>query len=433
MSSSSSSSTSTSINALLKKTEHYDKDERYMATSDLCELLKRQSATETNRVTLDNTTERRICTAVLRLLHDKSNDVQAIAVKTLGVLLTTVQQELVLEIADSLADQVLDASKSELRDVYAIGLRTLVKTIPQSMGDKTSNRLVGRLLEGIRSSSSSPAAASQDGGSNNNSSNPDEIVLSCLDILTDLLGRFGATAVSVTRQHEPILQICLGLLSGESSAVVRKRAGNTIGCLSVVLSDALLVSMVERLLSQIESLSEKGTESSKGDTRALIRTMCTVSGAVGHRLQQPQIDRIIPIFLRFTNPEDAVTGDDDDDDEMAEDKSQDAAMDDDGDYDNMSQDEAAVAMANELRESCFMGFESFVLKCPTQVEPHLEKIVQAALAYMSYDPNYSYGTTDDDEENADEAMEVRVEKRWCFSNALQLFSPTFSFQFPGRR
>ncbi|KAL3909672.1 MAG: hypothetical protein SGILL_007996, partial [Bacillariaceae sp.] len=223
-----------------------------------------------------------------------------------------------------------------------------------------------------------------------NTSNPDEIVLSCLDILTDLLGRFGATAVSVTRQHEPILQICLTLLTG-SSAVVRKRAGNTVGCLSVVLSDALLVSMVERLLSQIESLTDNNAQ---GDTRALIRTMCTVSGAVGHRLQQPQIDRIIPIFLRFTNPEDAITGDDDDDDDIEEKSSDDAAM----DEDNMSQDEAAMAMANELRESCFMGFESFVLKCPTQVEPHLEKIIQAALAYMSYDPNYSYGTTNDEDD-----------------------------------
>ena len=34
---------SVSVPALLKKTEHYDKDERYMATSDLCEVLKRQA------------------------------------------------------------------------------------------------------------------------------------------------------------------------------------------------------------------------------------------------------------------------------------------------------------------------------------------------------------------------------------------------------
>ena len=37
-----------SISALLKKTEHYDKDERYMATSDLCEVLKRQASSSAN-------------------------------------------------------------------------------------------------------------------------------------------------------------------------------------------------------------------------------------------------------------------------------------------------------------------------------------------------------------------------------------------------
>lgn len=379
-----------SINALLKKTEHYDKDERYMATSDLCEVLKRHASrdgtsnTTSTSPNLDPSTERRICTAVLRLLHDKSNDVQAIAVKTLGVLLTTVQQEQVLEIADSLADQVLDASKSELRDVYAIGLRTLVKTIPQGMGHEVSKRLVGRLLEGIRTSANQ------------------EIVLACLDILTDLLGRFGATALSVTRQHEPILQMCLTQLGAESP-VVRKRAGNTIGCLSVVLSDALLTRMVQALLGQIdraEQTSKSGTTASTSteviDTRALIRTMCTVSGAVGHRLGQGQIDRILPIFLKFTNPEDAATGDDDEDDGGG-DANDDAAMSDDNMGSQDSEDEAAMALKNELRESCFMGFESFVLRCPTEVEPHLDNIIQAALAYMSYDPNYSYG--DDEEED----------------------------------
>jgi cullin-associated NEDD8-dissociated protein 1 len=46
--SSSSSPSSASINALLKKTEHYDKDERYMATSDLCEVLKRHASGDSN-------------------------------------------------------------------------------------------------------------------------------------------------------------------------------------------------------------------------------------------------------------------------------------------------------------------------------------------------------------------------------------------------
>jgi cullin-associated NEDD8-dissociated protein 1 len=380
------SNASVPVAALLKKTEHYDKDERYMATSDLCEVLKRHASGGNldGYHAMDAATERRICTAVLGLLHDKSNDVQAIAVKTLGVLLTTVHEEQVLEIAESLADQLLDREKSELRDVYAIGLRTLCKTVPATMGDRVSQKLVGRLLEGIQSDN-------------------EEIVLACLDVLTDLLGRFGASSLHMTRQHEAVLQLCLTKLSSDAH-VVRKRSGTTIGCLSYVLSDALLVRMVESLLGQIdmaEGVGKSGRRMTRaaqkksaaaapvtkmGDTRALIRTMCIVSGAVGHRVGQAQIDRILPIFLRFCVPDDAVTGDDDDDDDEMIDEDE-------------TQNEAAVALANELRESCFSGFESVVTRCPAEVEPHLDQIVQAALAYMSYDPNYSYG---DDEEAIDE-------------------------------
>lgn len=388
----SSSSSSVSIQALLKKTEHYDKDERYMATSDLCEVLKRQHSTSTlsestttTTTTMDVTTEKRICSAVLRLLHDKSHDVQAIAVKTLGVLLTTVQEEQVLEIADNLLDQVLDVQKTELRDVYAIGLRTLCQTIPATMGDVVAQRLVGRLLEGIRLQQSN------------------DILLCCLDILTDVLQRFGSTSWNVTRQHEAMLQLVLQPLQSDAH-VVRKRAGTTLGCLSVVLSDALLVRMVESLLQQVDlQLSQHNT-----DVRALLRTLCTVSGAVGHRLGQAQLDRILPLFLKYCQPEDALTGDDDEEEDGDVDMDRSHMMEED---DNMSQemvdatddnrfveDDAAVALQNELRESCFGGFESFVTRCPAQVEPHLETILQATLAYLSYDPNYSYGNDDEDEE-----------------------------------
>jgi hypothetical protein len=339
------------INALLKKTENYDKDERYMALSDLCEVVKRYASASAceGYGKIDSTTERRICTAVLSLLKDKSNDVQAVALKTLGVLLTTVQEEQVLEIADSLTDQILDQSKSELRDVYAIGLRTLCKTVPSPMGDRVSQRLVGRLLGRM--------------------SSDDEVILACLDILTDLLSRFGKTAASLTHQHELILQMCLQQLNS-ASHLIRKRAGNAIGFLSGVLSDRLLVHVMESLLSQIQVAT-----SNKGDTRALIRTMCCVSGVVGHRLGHVQIDRIVPLVLSFLQPEEARTGDDVDEENQMDDDSQ---------------------------ETCFKGFQSFVLKTPLEDEPHPESTIQAALAHMRYVPNFSY---DDDDEVGDDIEE----------------------------
>lgn len=109
---------------------------------------------------------------------------------------------------------------------------------------------------------------------------------------------------------------------------------------------------------------------------------------------QGHVDRIVPIFLRFCDPDDAVTGDD-------EDFGSDEEMEDSTDHSggiagtaSMSE-EAVVALQIELRESCFAGFESFVLRCPALIQPHLGQIVHSALAYMRFDPNYSYGDEDD--------------------------------------
>lgn len=422
------SNSNPNYNDLLKKTEHYDKDERYMAISDLCEALKRNAAhansesnvaagaTSSTTQQIDSQTERRICSAVLSLLDDSSNDVQTVAVKTLGVLLMTVQEEQVNEIADRLCSLVLDPSKSALRDVYAIGLKTLVETVPESMGNVVSHRLIGRLIDGIHTNSNTFPSSSPSSGDDKNS---EEIVLACLNVLTDLLTRFGSTSNSIKMQHEPLLNVTLSQLASPRP-IVRKRAGTTIGVLATVISDTLLHRLVERVLDQIDQASGLGKSGKKrarnahksdgsktlsssdlrsADTRSLIRTMCTVSGTVGHRLNQGHIDRIVPIFLRFCDPADADDEDYDSDEPMETDESG-AGM----------SEEAASALQIELRESCFAGFASFVLRCPALIRPHIDQIVDSALAYMRFDPNYTYDDDDDDAEEDEEEEEEMEEE-----------------------
>ena len=361
----SSSSSNGEIAVLLKKTTHYDKDERYMALSDLCELLKKQlseRSTPSFDSHMDVHTERDICTTILRLLHDKSNDVQAIAVKTLGVLILTIQNvDLMNEIANSLLDQIIDLQKVELRDIYTAGLRTLIQTCHVSMGPRISQRLMLRLIEGIRNSSAASMGS-------------EEMMVSCLDIIYELIVRFGSASTSMVQYHEAILYIGLQLLITPwnlpsptpivttQSVVVKKRAGNVLACLASVLSEPLLQQMVNHLLQPIELSPEDAPATS------LIRTLCAISGTVGHRFSQEQIDRMVPIFLRFTDPQSA-----------------------EGDEEE--------GHAHELREACFMGYTSFMVHCPEEIQTHLPNIIRAALAFMCYDPNYSYGDVDNDEEN----------------------------------
>ncbi|KAI8610491.1 armadillo-type protein [Chytriomyces sp. MP71] len=51
---------------------------------------------------------------------------------------------------------------------------------------------------------------------------------------------------------------------------------------------------------------------------------------------------------------------------------------------------------DELREGCFQTFESFILRCPTEVTGHIGDITILSLEYLKHDPNYDDG--EDDEE-----------------------------------
>lgn len=315
----------TFLNTLLEKTSDWDKDERYMATNDLCNEL-------TKDVKIDENMERRICAAVLKQLDDQSNDVQSVAVKCLAIILKKVHQTQVGEICDKLCALILEG-KDALRDIYSIGLKTLIADVPDEMGMLVSERLTGRLLNGITRTGS------------------DDTKRECLDNMADLLRRFGHL---IGKDHDDIMNAVVRQLSHENSGL-QKRAAVCLGSLAVVSSDALLNKLVELILGKIDTADKKSKGSA--DARTLIQTIGTISRTVGYRLGR-HLDRLVPLFLRFCGRPD----------------------------EEGSQNESA----DELREHCLPGLESFVLRCPREVSPYIASILEVSLGFMKYDPNYSY-------------------------------------------
>lgn len=51
-----------------------------------------------------------------------------------------------------------------------------------------------------------------------------------------------------------------------------------------------------------------------------------------------------------------------------------------------------------MLENCLQAFESFVLRCPKEIGPHVDGIVTIALKFIKYDPNYADEDDDDDED-----------------------------------
>ena len=98
---------------------------------------------------MDATLENRVCTAVLKQLDDSSADVQAVAIKCIGELTGRVQEAQLKDICTRLCKALLDG-KDELKDIYSIGLKTAVSSVPDIMGPTVANELTPQLVRGIQ-------------------------------------------------------------------------------------------------------------------------------------------------------------------------------------------------------------------------------------------------------------------------------------------
>ncbi|KAI9905503.1 hypothetical protein PsorP6_013666 [Peronosclerospora sorghi] len=322
------------IAQLLDKTTDFDKDERYMATSDLCVELSKD-------VDLGPYLEPKVCAAVLKQLDDKSNDVQSVAVKCLGILVTRVQVAQVADIGAKLCDLII-YGKPELRDIYSIGLKTIIADVSQTTGASIATGICTRLLTGLGKEKDAAVTSES------------------LDILTDLLRRFG---FDVATEHATIMELLMVQLT-DDSPLVRKRATACVGSLGIMASDILVSRLIEHLIMGIQS------SKNSANVRTLIQTIGMLSRTAGHRLGQ-HLDAVIRILMQYCgNPEDEALQNEDSD---------------------------------ELRGNCFQAFEAFTIRCHNEITPYVEDILKLTLQFISYDPNYNYvDSADEDEDMEDE-------------------------------
>jgi cullin-associated NEDD8-dissociated protein 1 len=349
----SSSTFSSRLPALLEKCSHWDKDERYMATNDLrLELLKGAAAAP-----LDEAMEAKVCACVIKQLEDASNDVQAVAVQTLGVLFRRVRVGQVERFADKLCDLIIQG-KTSLRDIYAICLRNLLTDVPEEVGAAVAERIALRLLGGI-SGTVAAAVASASGGSRDNDT---ELKRECIDTLSELLLRFGP---SVSEQHPRLVDALVARLDDEAH-ILRKRAAVSIGALATSLSDDLLAKLVHAVVSRADRPGDVSRSSTS------VHALGMITRSVGRRLRTVMRD-VMPVFLRFSEGPDALA------EELQE---------------GLGDSEGGAISRCDMVEFCLGGLEAAVRQCPRETRPYLAQIVDRGCAYLTFDPNYNYAVED---------------------------------------
>jgi len=297
-----------------------------MAANDLMAELQKDS------IKLDDDSERKVVKMLLKLLEDKNGEVQNLAVRCLGPLVNKVKEFQVEGIVEALCTNML-SEKEQLRDISSIGLKTVINELPPSSTTLAANickKITGRLTSAI--------GQQEDVA----------VQLEALDILGDLLSRFG----SLLTQFHPTIQEALLPQLASPRLAVRKRTIIALGYLVLSSSPALFMVLIDFLVKELKKNSSMST------TRTYIQCLGAITRQAGHRVGE-HLEIVIPLIVQFCNEDD-----------------------------------------DELREYCIQAFESFVRRCPKEVSTHIDSIIRICLKYLCYDPNYNY------EDDVDDAMDL---------------------------
>ncbi|XP_030633653.1 cullin-associated NEDD8-dissociated protein 2 [Chanos chanos] len=261
------------ISNLLEKMTSTDKDFRFMATNDLMMELQKDS------IKLDEDSEKKVVTMLLKLLEDKNGEVQNLAVKCLGPLVSKVKEYQVEMMVDTLCTNMV-SDKEQLRDISSMGLKTVIAELPPASAGKSLTANVCKKI----TSQLIGALGKQDDVS---------VQLEALDILSDMLGRLSSSLVSF---HSSILSSLLPQLTSPRMAV-RKRSIIALGHLVPTCSPALFTQLIEHLMTELS----RGTATSA--TRTYIQCLATVGRQGGHRVGEHLV-KIIPMVVKFCKVED---------------------------------------------------------------------------------------------------------------------------------
>jgi len=117
-----------------------------MGAMDLCgEMLKMHENSK-----IEESLERRICSAFVKHLNDSSLDVQSNAVKSIQKIAPMIREANLVMIVDTLADMVVDSKKKEVRDIYSLAIRSTIQELKESSAINMIRSVYPRLLKGLK-------------------------------------------------------------------------------------------------------------------------------------------------------------------------------------------------------------------------------------------------------------------------------------------
>lgn len=314
---------------LIDKMMSVDKDYRFMAVNDLMREL------QTNNMRLDEDSEKKVVRMLIRLLDDNNGEVQNLAVKCLGTVTQRVKEAQAETLVDALCSMMVTGSDS-LRDVSSIALKTVVGNLPVANTIFVTNlmkRLVPKLNTALEQTKTN-----------------DSVRLEIVDIIGDILSRFGSLITSV---HKDTQKVLLDQLLLERPAL-KKKSTIALSAMMAICSHDLFIDTMDVFVERL--CDAKATHS----VRTYVIALTCVAKSNGSRFAE-YIPKVVPKIM----------------------------------------DQVECADDDELKEALLQYIETLICNCPREMTPYQDRILKIVTANLTYDPNYSYS---DDEE--DTSMEI---------------------------
>ena len=131
-------------NRLLEEMDHYDPDNRFMATDDLCRLML-------NDQSIDANLEKQCIDAFLKRLDDKITDVKSKTVQCLGRICSNVREQNLKVIVKSLVEKILEGDK-DCRDINSSCCQEIMKEISEDFSKVIISSIYPTIQRGLKHS-----------------------------------------------------------------------------------------------------------------------------------------------------------------------------------------------------------------------------------------------------------------------------------------
>ncbi|KAF4635856.1 hypothetical protein G7Y89_g2236 [Cudoniella acicularis] len=366
--------TSQTVAALLPKLHDADPDYRFMSLNDLFQVL---AIGKLDFLHNDYNTAARTVDGVLKTLDDQNGEVQNLAIKCLGPLVTKLPSSILAPLIEKLSN--LNTENSVDNSIPAMALRTVVVTLPRPVSGVAASkevvesysalsrvlipRLVGRLV--LAKSSPKLLKLPQPPPGMLELDSSKEIDPEAVDVLIEVVRCFGPMLQQP--EVEALQALLIGILETDrASSVVKKRAVVAVSILAIYLTDDDLSGFVSHL---IESLRNPHL------TPVQRRLFITILGSMARSIPVrfgPYLKSLAPFVLSALSQQ-----------ELAD------------QLENSAEDGEPDLEIDDVRESALVALEGFLASCSGEMRFYTEETIAAALRFLKYDPNYN---DDDDEE-----------------------------------